>query len=221
MPCAQCALGFDHIVRHGPEWPTALRTDASRRSSLTSAAYSWQARLSRNTSPRTGASLGMAGQPARAIGARHHLAAPEHLEDRPHVAGGDLEGHPTATAASIQAEHQAGIVRRAAMIVRPQAKGPVIAAHRRQPPLAPGKAGMPDQGTVGKDPEIIAAVPIGQEIVHRRRAPGRGLLRLSQTGAIAGGGYCQSHEDPLISRFIPIRGMGDILRRAVRKSIAR
>ena len=219
MPCAQCALGFDHIVqaRAGMAHRVAHRRQQAVVADVGRVFLAGA--VEQEHQPAHGRFLGMAGQPARAIGARHHLAAPEHLEDRPHVAGGDLEGHP--------------------------------GNNRLDPGRTPGRdcpASRDDRATTGKGtgdsraPSPAAARARQSRDArsgNRRQRPrdprcrsnrsgdrpptprARGLLRLSQTGAIAGGGYCQSHEDPLISRFIPIRGMGDILRRAVRKSIAR
>ncbi|MOA22180.1 hypothetical protein D3C78_1427240 [compost metagenome] len=138
----------------------------------------------------------MASEPTGGVGAGDHFAAPQRLEHIGHIGRRDLIRHAPAATAPVQAEDQARVVWRAAMIVRPQAQRTVITTHRRQTALAPRKAGMPDQGAIGEHPQIVGAVPAGQEVIHRKRLP-----RLCQSGAA--GGYCKRHKGPLISRFIP------------------
>ena len=67
----------------------------------------------------------------------------------------DPEGNATAGAAAVEAQNQTRIFRRAAMIEGADAERPAIAEGAGRNPAFEGKAGIPHQRPVAKDPKIV------------------------------------------------------------------
>src|SRR4030095_5780113 len=82
---------------------------------------------------------------------------------------------PAPGAAAIEAEHQTGFRRRAAIVRGLHAEGTVIAAHQRGMALQEREAGIPHQRAVGEDPEVLArrgrqAAALDELLLPHRRA---------------------------------------------------
>src|SRR5690606_28403405 len=118
--------------------------------------------------------------------------------------------HAAARAAPVQAEHQAGAFRRAAVDARPQAQRAVVAAQGGQATLFEGEIRPPDQRAVAVHPYVIACAPMPERVV-KRCAPffGRpepegqggwgGILRVHGGAASASWGGWRLAQPPALS----------------------
>ena len=67
----------------------------------------------------------------------------------------DAEGHALAGATAVETENEAGTLFGAAMDIGPDAECTTIATEPGQHPLLIGKAGIPHQRAVAKDPKFV------------------------------------------------------------------
>ncbi|MNI47084.1 hypothetical protein D3C73_1015830 [compost metagenome] len=97
-------------------------------------------------------------EPVRAIGREWHLSFPQRIQRSVQLLFRQAVGEPAAGAAAIQAKHQAGHFRRAAMFVGPQVQTTMVAMHATANPLHRRALRSPDQRAVGEQPHRAALV---------------------------------------------------------------
>ncbi|MOA24259.1 hypothetical protein D3C78_1449320 [compost metagenome] len=107
-----------------------------------------------------------AAQPFRTVGGVGHLALPEGEQVGFEVFLRQPVGEAGAGTAAIQAEHQPGHVRRAAVGQRPQVEAAVIAMHPRAARFGHREFRTPDQRAIGEQPHRPAAM-LGHADLHR------------------------------------------------------
>ncbi|MNI36062.1 hypothetical protein D3C73_901020 [compost metagenome] len=97
-------------------------------------------------------------EPVRAVGRERHLALPKCVERGFELLFGQAIGETAARTAAIQAKHQAGHFRCAAMFVGPQVQPAMVAMHPAANPLNRRAFRAPDQRAIRKQPHRPALV---------------------------------------------------------------
>src|SRR3546814_9477384 len=87
----------------------------------------------------------------------HHLAVPQIAQNLARRRLGHAEGDAAAGSAPVEPEHQPRPFPRAAIMLRIDAEGAVIAAQQRRLPLQEDESRVPHQGAVAEDPDVPIA----------------------------------------------------------------
>ena len=92
------------------------------------------------------------------------------LRDAGRAFGREPERDAGARAAAIEREHEARLLRRAAIHARPQIQPAMIAMHLAAHGFDGRQAGIPDQRAIAEQPQVALAVPVARACIRATRA---------------------------------------------------
>jgi hypothetical protein len=152
--------GLADVVDAGPARADALRDQARAAVEVELADVGRMRRIGDEGEGVHGAAARQAhrNQPRR-IDPAHHLAMPQVGERVADAARVDAVRHAPARAAAAQAHHQAGLVARAAIARRQQAKGAVVTVRAAERLAGIPEARRPHQRAVAEHPELALRQP--------------------------------------------------------------
>src|SRR6185312_11920067 len=109
--------------------------------------------------------------PARAVGAHRHLAAPEPRKLLAVARPREAVGEAPAASAALEREDEARALGRPAVDARPEAEVAVIAVERGHALRIEGELGVPHERAVAEDPDLAIA-RVGREHLLERALQG-------------------------------------------------
>jgi len=176
---AQRAGGFGQVLQRRAVAPARVAQDGQHLLVAEPAGVVLAAPAEREGQRRHRALRRLAGQETRVVdAAADHLAVPQALQLGFGRFGPHAVDEAAAGAAGHQREHQARLLRRAAVDLRAHAQRAVPSAHQSRAVLGGLELRAPDQRGVAEDPQVAASAPLRAQ----QRQPGGGVVRAGAHG---------------------------------------